>query len=439
MDDKKVKLIIDALIKETTFTHPNINWPECNTYLSILDWFSFAVKKGVSSDRAKISLARQLSIPTLDATSIVDTETPGLFLNEGYYVCDSDILYVSDISILLASDSNNIGILIGDSEDFISGELGFIHSEILKLSAMLELAHYSGRGVVDATIKNNILLLNNGDKGTPVKKLSLSSIRTLQSETPNSSIIKSAWSSPVENLISHVSKRGKGRLLFLSGDYTKRGLVQFIKEKISVSSMLTLGEGLDSEGDIQLVDLESLNKKPANSLINAINCTDSYILILSSSRNLLELFTKMSYLMSNEELGLNWGHHYLRTSVRQLCDKCRVSDNLDRSFLDEFLGATFTLKTHTPGHGCSYCVSGFRGFLFIEENMSDRTSMMKRILDNGKSEDSAEYISDKKPMPHSMISSFYKAGTEEINQLESIKMNLAEGLVQISDVHGLLV
>lgn len=445
MENTITQTIVEALIKEVSFSHPEIVWPENKLNISVGEWFSHAVKKGVSPDNAKTSVARKLSLPVLNSEEIKVDSTDGVWLNEGYYLSSCDTLFILDISDMPdpeSGDLKGIGVMVGPFPSDLIDEncTPENHREILRLSANFELAHYSGRGARDASIKSGVLSFKVGSHKTPAKKLKIASILSSEVDSSNEDIIQDAWAEPVDLIIRHASARKNGRLLFLSGDYTKHGLTDYVTDRFKESSMLNTGIGLDFVGDVRLVDLESLIKSgDIKDLKKNLSGVDGYVVLISSSRSLLELFTKMKMAMLDEELAIYWGAHYIRTSVRQLCNKCRSQESVERVFSEDLIGKTITIRPYLSGLGCDYCVSGYRGFVFIKENMSNRNLMMKSILENCKGEDHPEYVNSLKPLPHKLISDFYKDGTEELNQLTSMTDHLVKGAVQVSDIEGLFV
>jgi hypothetical protein len=406
--------------KKLSFDTPSVT--------SIVEYLSLANELGIDSDSAKKMLCRFFGVKIIDKIAEVDLEITTCY-QDSFMLVD-DHICSKTLNMSMLNEPSRFSFL-SNCFEYSSNELecSTVQTilkaergssvETLDLHATLRLEALSDAGVVSVIVKGGDVIGLYG-----VSCVFLGTINAAIG-FPDSSVVSKAcfeadtWAKPVRDINNHIENSAPGKMLFLCGQYLDR-----ITEDTFKMSALASGNTVR----VIRVDSPDFSSKTFNRFCD-------YVVLLSSARNVTTLLFELARVMTYSQIATYWGGHFFRAYMPCLCENCKIAISTRVSIEAPLLNiGDKAVRSYVAGNGCGSCISGIKGVVAAEDDMTDRGYFPQLILDaitvDGFTR-ASQYI------PPYKIPTAYFANTEHLTLLASSRIIAAKGMVRLDEINKL--
>jgi hypothetical protein len=408
--------------KKLSFDTPSVT--------SIVEYMSLANDLGVDSDHAKKMLCRFFGVKVIDKVTELELAITTCYLDS--FMLDNDHICSKTLNMSMLNDPSSFSFLSNcfeySSNNFKSSSAQTILKmardasiDTIDLHAALKLETLSDVGVVSVVVQRGDVVGLYG-----VGRVYLGSI-SAAIHFPDSSIVSKAffedstWAKPVRDINNHIENSAPGKILCLCGQY----LDNITEDTFKVSALVSG----NTVRVIRVGDPDFLLKN----LIDNDFC--DYVVLLSSARNLTTLLFELASIMTYSQIATYWGGHFFRAYMPCLCENCKIIKSTSGSIEAQLLNIGDNISRHyVAGNGCGVCISGIKGVVAAEDDMTDRGYFSQLILD-AISVDG--FVKANKNIPPYKIPTAYFANKEHTTLLASSRIISANGMVRLADINKL--
>lgn len=407
------------------------------------EWFNKALSHDLPKEEIQSFYCRFFSIRYKSEQSLVEEQA--LPFDGGYFLEGEGVYYLRDVSSeLLFKSKSNHGAIVKGMDQPIRPFDSLNESQKNTTQGIIEyhLSLFEHANVKHLELKRNALLMRVGRFSIPLNTIALNYLPDTSVEFMENDFFCNAWSESVSKFISHISKRSPGNKLFLFGDYIDV-IEDYIKKEIAKKSFFSVSKnGCITKGAVNIVDLDFLSASELSKIKELSACQETYFIFLSKSRNFVRLFSILKSMFSLEDLIKNWGGHASITAIPRLCDKCKKASKNSSTISYPLVDVTESIEnSFSKGLGCSFCVDGYDGVVFVKEHLSiedkeDFVGVLVSSYKESSDESAPDFLTSKQLSPYNVASRYYKVHQ---SMPVSLKSSVTDALIQISDTENLLV
>lgn len=437
---KQIKSKLASLSRDVNFSFPGKKWPNTHHISSAKDWLGIMSASGLDRSFAYRSVAEAFGLHKKEIAEC-DSEQ-GFWLEHGFQSLDSGIFYHRQFYDDMVGSSSS-GLLIPSSRDNYtesSQSKNHIHMESAKLLADMERDIFSPRGVKHVVLRSGVLGFCVGAKTYPYKKLETAISGSINVESIADDVFFNCWSESINKCIEHLTNRKKGRLCFLSGDYTDL-IPRSIEKTIRAMTMLRVYTGVPEESqfsnyDVFIIDNETFHHQQ-EAVRKLYKSSKAYLVLSLDDKNITSLLTSAQLVFTLVDLTLDWGAHSIRVAVPKICGSCKREVQSNDLTVD-LVNFTRTFeRSSSTGFGCSSCVNGYEGFVFASEDIWGASVFSSILLEAISDQEESDKISELAISPYKIANDLYKK--ESVLSLATSLVSLiSSGLVNINDAQDVL-
>jgi hypothetical protein len=436
---KQIKKTLSSISRDVVFSYPNQDWPDTEGETIPSSWLNTFVSSGLRVCFGYRALSESFNIPHMNSNECDPND--GFWLEHGFFLRKTGVFYALVFSDDIINNEK-MGLLIPSGLNIYTASAQSkdpIHMASQKLMVEMERLSFSSRGVRDAVLKDGILGFRVGSNITPYKKINTIISDSCHVSSVDESIAVECWTQPIKKCIEHLSLSKKGRLCFLSGDYTK-DLTSMLLDRVGDMTMLRASRISDAPGvdaDVYFFSDGDFNASGLKALRDVYERTSSYIVFVFSSKNITHLLSKSQRLFSSVELILDWGGHAIRVAIPKICDKCKKQIKSQDLTVD-LVNFTKTFdRSSSTGQGCASCVNGYSGIAFASEDIWGVSVFSSILSDAYADQDESDKIGRLAISPYKIANDLYKK--ESVSSLAtSIVSLVSSGIVKVDDAQEVL-
>jgi hypothetical protein len=437
--NKKNKKILSSISRNVIFSHPNQDWPDTEGETVPSSWLNAFVSSGLSIRFGCLALSESFDIPHLNSHEC-DLDD-GFWLEHGFFLRKTGVFYARVFSDNMINNEK-LGLLIPSGLNTYTGSVQSrdpVHLASRVLMLEMERLSFSSRGVRDVVLKDGVLGFRVGSKITPYKKINTMISDSSHISSVDENIAVECWTHPVKKCIEHLSLSKRGRLCFLSGDYSE-GLTSMLLDRVGDMTMMRtarISDASNVDADVYFFSDEDFNESGVRALRDIYERTNAYIVFIFSSKNITHLLSKSQRLFSSVELIIDWGGHAIRVALPKICDKCKKQIK-NQDLTVELVNFTQKFdRSSSTGPGCASCVNGYSGIAFAAEDIWEVSVFSSILSDAHADQDESDKIGRLTMSPYKIASDLYKK--ESVSSLATSILSLvSSGIVKVDDAQEVL-